>query len=280
MQSSGYLECAQPSPADLTVRILFARTDSLRAGEWNHRAMENTFWRFYLNDKEGGLLVAAGVPLKLEAGAVYIVPPGLELSSRNSAPLNQFFIHFDIEDIPPAVLRELFPHPLRVPEGTGVPQLAADLMRNLRTANGPTAALQALARGAVYAALGHCIAALPPESYTRFWERMSALNPVLPALQYMQENLGNPMSNLELARRCHLSEDHFIRTFGELVGQPPSRYLRKRRIAQAAQKLLLTNLSVDQIAVQCGFSDRFYFSRAFTQQMGVPPATYRKRPRF
>jgi AraC-like DNA-binding protein len=215
----------------------------------------------------------------MEAGAVYIVPSGLRLSSRNSAVLTQFFIHFDIEDIPPAVLRQLFPLPMRVPDETGVQRLMADLLRNLDHTSCPAAASRAMALGAVYAALGHCLAALPPEIYTRFWDRMSALNPVLPALQYIQENLHLPMSNAKLARLCHLSEDHFIRTFGELVGQPPSRYIRKRRIAQAAQKLLLTDLSVGQIAAQCGFSDRFYFSRAFAQEVGVPPVMYRKRPR-
>jgi len=35
-------------------------------------------------------------------------------------------------------------------------------------------------------------------------------------------------------------------------------------------------LRINEIALQIGISDPFYFSRLFKQQMGVSPAKYRK----
>jgi AraC family L-rhamnose operon transcriptional activator RhaR len=63
------------------------------------------------------------------------------------------------------------------------------------------------------------------------------------------------------------------------VGQSPSHYIRERRVMLAAQQLLFSSASIDDIALATGFGNRFYFSRVFTRQLGVSPAAYRKTSR-
>ena len=46
---------------------------------------------------------------------------------------------------------------------------------------------------------------------------------------------------------------------------------------QAAQLLALSELSIDQIASDCGFPNRYYFSRVFRQHQGRRPAEYQHR---
>jgi AraC-like DNA-binding protein len=263
----------------LSVRIFIVQLDELGPEHWNHPSLDDTVWRLYRNDRPGGTLTAAGVPCRLTPGAVYLVPSGLPLSSRSDGRFDQFFIHFSIDDVPPAALRELFPTPLQVPGSPAVQALTQECIQILRTPGSPAGTLRALALGAVYAALGTCLAAVPAEKYEKFRVRISAMRPVLPALDHIQNNISRPVTNAELAKLCHLSEDYFIQVFRESVGQTPARYLARRRIAAAAQLLLGTELSIDQIAAESGFRDRFYFSRAFTREMAVPPATFRKRPR-
>jgi transcriptional regulator GlxA family with amidase domain len=55
--------------------------------------------------------------------------------------------------------------------------------------------------------------------------------------------------------------------------------VQARRIAVASQQLLFTEKSIEQIAQETGFADRFHFSRVFALHKQYPPAAYRKRTR-
>jgi AraC-like DNA-binding protein len=61
------------------------------------------------------------------------------------------------------------------------------------------------------------------------------------------------------------------------VGTTPSRYLLARRLDAAAARLrgLDKPCSVTDIALECGFNDLSYFSRAFRRRFGVPARAYR-----
>jgi len=74
---------------------------------------------------------------------------------------------------------------------------------------------------------------------------------------------------------CHSSVDHFIRVFKQWTGQTPAQYILDTRVKAAAHELLFTDGSIDSIAEETGFRDRFYFSRVFKRRMGLAPAEYR-----
>ena len=64
--------------------------------------------------------------------------------------------------------------------------------------------------------------------------------------------------------------------FRERVGCTPAQYVLERRIAAAAQDLLFTNDSIEQIADRLGFANRYHLTRMFTRRVGIPPAAYRR----
>jgi hypothetical protein len=45
--------------------------------------------------------------------------------------------------------------------------------------------------------------------------------------------------------------------------------------AAAADALVSTQHSIEEIAQSCGFANRYHFTRVFSQRMGCPPARYR-----
>jgi AraC family transcriptional activator of pobA len=52
-----------------------------------------------------------------------------------------------------------------------------------------------------------------------------------------------------------------------------------RVMLEAARLLRFSHLTVGEIAFHAGFTDQFYFSRAFKRRYGAPPLTYRARSR-
>ena len=57
----------------------------------------------------------------------------------------------------------------------------------------------------------------------------------------------------------------------------PQQYVARARVQRAARELSGTEDSIDQIAARLGFPNRNYFSRVFARQIGLPPATFRRR---
>jgi transcriptional regulator GlxA family with amidase domain len=104
-------------------------------------------------------------------------------------------------------------------------------------------------------------------------------NPVSPALQHIESNLGTLMTNAQLAGLCHFSEDYFVRLFRQHLGQTPAQYILERRIATATNQLAFTTDSIEQIATQLGFANRYHFTKMFTRRMRISPAAYRNQAR-
>jgi AraC family transcriptional regulator len=95
---------------------------------------------------------------------------------------------------------------------------------------------------------------------------------------YIEENLGNPITLRDLASLACVSVRHFERAFRQSLGLPPHRYVLERRVS-AARDLLLTHpdLPIDAIARQLGFSSSSHLSAAFARRMGCSPATFRRQ---
>ena len=274
------LDALSPGPfGDLEVHVLSARFDDLPPGHWNHPSLVGDFWRLYQNYGEGGKLISAEAEFPMESHAVYLIPAGLTLASHAEGHFAQFFVHFDLIGIPPIILRELSPGPALVPHSLAFCGTVRELGGRVSRGGCDDLATRCEVKGVVYEAFGRFLAALPPDALERVRRRAAALGPVLPALRWMQERMGQRIAVPELAALCSMSEDHFIRRFREAVGLAPMQYLLKRRLAVAAQRLLFTSESIDRIAARTGFGDRCYFSRLFKRETGTPPAAYRRGPR-
>lgn len=81
----------------------------------------------------------------------------------------------------------------------------------------------------------------------------------------------------QLCQMLGVSRSTLYRAFQSELNISPGEFLSNFRIHQACRLLKLGN-SVKTAAVSCGFSDAFYFSRAFHRRMGVSPSDYRRQP--
>lgn len=73
-------------------------------------------------------------------------------------------------------------------------------------------------------------------------------------LAYIDDNLERELSLKELSAMAGLSLFHFAREFQAQVGDPPYRFIQKRRTARCLQLMQRKDLSPEEIARRSGFS--------------------------
>ena len=109
------------------------------------------------------------------------------------------------------------------------------------------------------------------------WQNRILDSRVTSGILHMEENLSEiEITNSALAEKGGMSVNAYARIFKEQTGYPPRKYLLKMRVEKACSLLHHSDLTIDQIASACGFSDRYYFTRIFTRTMNVSPGVYRR----
>ena len=88
----------------------------------------------------------------------------------------------------------------------------------------------------------------------------------------------DPLGIPELAAVAFMSPAHFIRSFKATFGETPHRYLQRRRIERAMERLRRTDRNVADIAIEVGWNSIATFSRTFREIVGCTPSEYRERP--
>lgn len=262
------------------IRILQVQSYDMVPSVWKLQNVRDSFWRLYRNERDGASLEVAGQQVPLQARQLYFIPAGVRFSASTVREMNQFYVHFDVAGLPDFVARGLFNAPIALQTAPSLQSSIASIARRMEKGEMPDLAMHLQIKAVFYDGLAKYLGQLPPERIEQYRGRMHALTPVLPAIAHMEKNLAVSLSNRELAGCCHMSESHFIRSFHACVSQTPKQYLLERRVQIAAQQLLYSGQSIDQIAAETGFGNRFYFSRAFKRKTGSSPAAYRNSPRY
>lgn len=99
----------------------------------------------------------------------------------------------------------------------------------------------------------------------------AALNQILPALRFIDENYMRPIRAAELASRCGLSEPQFRRVFEDRVRMVPMDYLNLIRIQNACKLMQRRDLPMELVAAECGFSSISAFNRNFRKYLDITP---------
>lgn len=97
------------------------------------------------------------------------------------------------------------------------------------------------------------------------------------AVEHIRQNISSHISVAELAAFCHCSESYLSRIFKKRTGVNINVYINKVRMEHAKNYLLLSKESMAEISASVGFNDPNYFSRVFTQIIGIPPTEFRRR---
>lgn len=266
----------------LHVRLLSMKAVVISTESWTYNGMRNGFWRLYVHGTGGALLSVGNAQYPIPPNRVCLVPAWTRIDSRCDRQIEQLFMHFDIVGLSEPIVRRWFDKPVMLPEDPLSEHLSARVSAMLKQRDHDVIVATFAAKALAVLSIGRLLEHLDQErgdgsgGGNILLRRLAELSPVLPALRCIDDRLAEPATNAELAERCAMSEDHFIRIFRRCVGQTPACYALERRVAFAAERLVFSEDSLEQIAEDAGFANRFHFSRVFTGIIGVPPAKYRK----
>jgi transcriptional regulator GlxA family with amidase domain len=96
------------------------------------------------------------------------------------------------------------------------------------------------------------------------------------AVELMEANIREPISQIELADYVDLSRRQLQRLFQKYLLCTPSRYYLQLRLQRARELLLQTDLSLMEIAAQTGFVSSSHFSKSYKELYGYSPSSERR----
>lgn len=258
----------------LNIRLLSAgciKVDSW----WTETDVLREFWRLYLNDEDGAALRLADGIHRLPAGRIVLVPAGLDFDVQLQGPIQQFFVQFEFVGWPAGAALEVVPRPVTLPPDAERDSLARAIARQVQAATEIEPILASRLKALAHLVTAAVLADVPEDRARSFIRIAEGQQELLTVLQFIDKHLDEALSNQRLAEIAGASESRFIRRFRDATGRTPGRYVQDRRVHRAAELLVSTGQTIDQIADSCGFANRYYFTRVFTQRMGCPPARYR-----
>src|SRR3954469_2159551 len=116
-----------------------------------------------------------------------------------------------------------------------------------------------------------------PHAYHRHAsnESLAIMNPAQRALWYIESHLAEPMTLDEIAAVGGVSRFHMVRAFAAATGLPVMRYVRARRLTEAARCLAKGAPDILALALEADYSSHEAFTRAFRDHFGITPEAVR-----
>ena len=100
---------------------------------------------------------------------------------------------------------------------------------------------------------------------------------IIRAQDFIKEHYRESIKLCDIAKVVNLSANYFHTLFTETCGLTPRKYLEEYRIQVAKKLLLTTQLTLSEIAEQCGFSSQQYLTTIFKSRFKCPPIKFKQQ---
>lgn len=100
---------------------------------------------------------------------------------------------------------------------------------------------------------------------------------IISAQEFIKEHHQESIKLCDIAKAVNLSANYFHTLFTESCGLTPREYLEDYRIKVAKKLLLTTQLTLSEIAEQCGFSSQQYLTTIFKAKVKCPPIRFKQQ---
>src|SRR6202162_6655330 len=101
------------------------------------------------------------------------------------------------------------------------------------------------------------------------------MNPAQKALWFIESHLADQLTLDEIAGVAGISRFHLVRAFAAATGLSVMRYLRARRLTEAARALAAGAPDILALALDADYGSHEAFTRAFRDHFGMTPEAVR-----
>ena len=101
------------------------------------------------------------------------------------------------------------------------------------------------------------------------------MNPAQKALWFIESHLADELTLDDIAGVAGISRFHMVRAFAAATGFPVMRYVRARRLTEAARALAAGAPDILGVALEAEYGSHEAFTRAFRDHFGVTPEAVR-----
>jgi len=95
-------------------------------------------------------------------------------------------------------------------------------------------------------------------------------------MSFLDEQYMNPITAREVAAKCNMNYSYFSRFFKHATGKSFTSYLNEIRLSEAEKLLIISDMSVTEIAMETGFASISYFISKFRTSRRLSPQQFRR----
>ena len=222
-----------------------------------------------------GILRCFGQEWKIEAGSMFVIPVGqlIYYKADNNDPWTYYWIGFHGSSAEENIRRIGFRRDrpvLTVTEPDEIVALIEKMMR-YRELNHIDYMMRT---GILYQILSLMMSdARFQGKYIADCESVSSYAEY--AIRYIRMHFRENLRITELAEKIGISRGYLVRIFREATSMSPKAYLMHTRLWYSVHNLAHTNDSVNEVALQSGYSDALAYSKTFKTHFGMSPSQFR-----
>lgn len=103
---------------------------------------------------------------------------------------------------------------------------------------------------------------------------------VFKTIDYIEDHLNDELKLDDISENIGYSKFHLNRLFQEVAGCTIHKYIKQRRLSEAAKRLITSDDSISEIAYDANYESLQAFTYAFKKVYQYPPKIYRELGNF
>lgn len=234
---------------------------------WRHFHVTSPFNRLYFILNGEGYLENGTHKVTLEPGRMYLIPSHSTNTYICDSTLEKFYIHFRTELLFGRDIFEL------ADSFFSLPYDIMSLEKILTTLNEETLTSIFMLKSFLYDALGKCL----PLIWDGLQSQLEVLYKYRNVYKLIRESHSWKLTPKDISEQVCIPYADLLKDFKKDTGSSLKICINSMVLQWAKEKILLTDMSLKEIAFSLDFADEFYFSRFFKKHTGLSPKEYRKR---